>query len=70
MRKWGWQRTLAKSDGAADLLEAKRMLEGLVDILEYSFLSQPFRVIVQCFCEEARDGILAESIVNTGATMF
>jgi len=58
-------KSLAKSDNATDLAEAERMAESLVDFLEYALLSQPFRIIVETLCEEARDGILAESIVNT-----
>ncbi|MGE0285234.1 MAG: hypothetical protein AB7I42_01240 [Bradyrhizobium sp.] len=56
---------LSKTQSTADIAEAKRTLDGLVDILEYSFLSQPFRTIVQGLCEEARDALLAESIINT-----
>jgi nucleoside phosphorylase len=56
---------LAKSQEPDDLAEAERMAEGLVDLLEFSLQSHPFRVIVQTLCEEARDAVLAESIKNT-----
>lgn len=45
--------------------KAKRGVESLVDLLEYSLVTHPFRAIVQCLCEEARDGVLAESVVHT-----
>jgi hypothetical protein len=61
----GLLRSLADSGSDADLADAKRTVDGLVDILEYSFVSQPFRALVQGLCEEARDSVLAESIINT-----
>lgn len=57
--------SLAKSESESDLAEAKRTIDGLVDLLEYSFVTQPFRVIVQGLSEEARDMVLAESVINT-----
>jgi nucleoside phosphorylase len=57
-------KSLSKSDSDADLAEAKKTVDNLVDLLEYSFVSQPFRAMVQGLCEEARDNVLAESIIN------
>ncbi len=56
---------LAKSQSEADLKEAKRLIEGLVDVLEYNFLSLPLRVIILALCEEAHDNVLAQSIIHT-----
>jgi len=56
---------IAKSDSEADIAEAKRTLSALVDVLEYALVSQPFRTIVNTICEEARDKVLAESVINT-----
>jgi nucleoside phosphorylase len=55
--------TLANSKSDADI--AKRTIDGLVDLLEFSFITQPFRMLIQGLCEEARDTVLAESVVNT-----
>lgn len=56
---------LAKSQSEADLKEAKRVIEGLVDVLEYNYLTLPLRVIILALCEEAHDNVLALSIINT-----
>ncbi|MFC0239827.1 5'-methylthioadenosine/S-adenosylhomocysteine nucleosidase family protein [Rhodopseudomonas telluris] len=58
-------RDIAKSEADVDLVEAKRTVEMMVDLLEYAMLSQPLRVVVQCLCEDGRDAILAHSLANT-----
>jgi hypothetical protein len=47
------------------LADAGRILENIVDLLEYIYILQPFVGTVTHLCEEARDHVLAESIVNT-----
>ena len=51
-----------KSEG--DIAEAKRTIAGLVDVLEFMILVRPFTSVVGGLAEEARDNVLAESIVN------
>jgi nucleoside phosphorylase len=51
------------SDGSkADLVTAKRLMGTLVDLLEFGFVSQPFRRVVAHLCEQARHKVLATSL--------
>jgi hypothetical protein len=55
---------LAKSDASIDVKDAEKIIGNLVDLLEYLAVLQPFLVVVEYICEEARDEVLAESIIN------
>ena len=54
--------SLAASDSESDVAEARRIIDGLVDVLEFSFLAAPIRRLLGTLCEEARDKVLAESL--------
>jgi nucleoside phosphorylase len=56
---------IAKSQSESDLKEATKTIEYMVEFLEYMLMLQPFASVVSYLCEEARDNVLAESIVNT-----
>lgn len=56
---------IAKSGSDTDLEDAKRIVRNLVDLMEYVVLIQPFATVVAYLCEEARDEVLAQSIINT-----
>lgn len=50
-------------DGKNETKQEKiEIIEGLVDVLEYSFLSEPFRRIIHHLCEQARHRVLAPSV--------
>ena len=56
---------IAKSDSTLSIESAKSILESIVDLMELVFAMQPFLGTVSYLCEEARDIVLAESIINT-----
>ncbi|WP_370677703.1 hypothetical protein [Pleomorphomonas sp. PLEO] len=45
-----------------DLNEAKKLIEMMVDLIEYYMLSQPLRRTLGHLCEQARQKVLAESV--------
>jgi hypothetical protein len=51
-----------KMTAAKDEKEAKRIVGGLVDVLEMSLLGEPFRRAIQVLCEQARHRVLAMSV--------
>lgn len=58
-------KALATSPSDTDLSEAERTISGLVDVIEYTLFTTPFRSIMATLSEEARDKVLAQSIANT-----
>lgn len=56
--------SLAKSDSEEHVAEAKTVIDSLVDLLEYVWIAQPFRRMIETLCEEAREKVLAESLRN------
>lgn len=52
------------SGGGEDFDDAKKLVVGLVDMMEYVFIAEPFRRTVGALCEEAGDVVLAESLSN------
>jgi nucleoside phosphorylase len=50
----------------ADLEEAKRQVEGLVDLLEFSLMAEPLRRLLHHLCEAARLRVLAASVERSG----
>lgn len=50
------------SGEAADFKETKRQVEGLVDLLEFSWFSAPLRRLLDHLCETARLRVLAVSV--------
>jgi hypothetical protein len=56
---------IAKSKTEQDIASAKTDLRNLIDLAEYVALSYPFAGVLMHVCEEARDSVLAESIINT-----
>lgn len=46
--------------------DLRRLVSGLVDMLEYAFLSQPIRRTIHHLCEQARSRVLAASIARSG----
>jgi nucleoside phosphorylase len=59
-------KNLAKSGTSQDIEHAEVIVERLVDLCEYVMLISPIAKVLSYLCEEARDNVLAESIVNTG----
>ncbi|MBX5210863.1 hypothetical protein [Rhizobium sp. NZLR11] len=47
-----------------DLVEAKKFIETMVDVIEYYMLSQPMRRTLEYLCEQARQRVLAESVAK------
>jgi nucleoside phosphorylase len=56
---------IASSTQKKDVEEAKTLVDGLVDVLEFSFMAEPIMTVISILCEEARDNVLPESIINT-----
>jgi nucleoside phosphorylase len=56
---------IAKSKKEQDIASAKAVLRNLIELAEYLNLSTPFVGVLTHVCEEARDSVLAESIINT-----
>jgi len=56
---------IAKSKTKEDIANAKTDIRNLIELAEYVTLSYPFVGVLTYVCEEARDGVLAESIINT-----
>lgn len=57
--------TIARSKSKTDMTYARNIMRSIADLLEYIYMLQPFIGIVTHLCEEARDDVLPESIVNT-----
>ncbi|KXV76553.1 5'-methylthioadenosine/S-adenosylhomocysteine nucleosidase family protein [Acetobacter cerevisiae] len=53
---------LADMPGPEDLIEKKRFVEALLDLLEYAALANPLRRVLGFLCEQARHRVLAPSI--------
>ena len=56
------EKFIGDDTAAVTLDEARRTITGLVDILQYSFLGEPFRRIINHLCEHARLKVLAPSV--------
>jgi hypothetical protein len=54
--------TFPKMNAKESEQEATRLVGGLVDVLEYSFLGEPFRRMIHHLCEQARHKVLASSV--------
>jgi hypothetical protein len=57
-------KNLSAGEGADDFDDAKKLVVGLVDMMEYVFVAEPFRRAVGTLCEEASDVVLAQSLAN------
>lgn len=55
-------RSLAESKDERAPAEVKKMIESMVDVLEYTLLASSFRRVLQQLCEVARRKVLATSI--------
>ncbi len=53
-----------EEDANGDRLDLKRKVEGVVDVLEFSFLGEPTRQVLGHLCEGARQKVLASSLVQ------
>ena len=49
-------------NSGSDLIELRRKVEGVVDILEFAFLAEPMRRILGHLCDSARQKVLAISV--------
>ncbi len=56
---------VAKSDSPKDQSEARKVLDSLGDLMEYVFLADPLRRMINGLCDEARESILATSFVES-----
>ena len=58
-------RGFAATQDMNDLSSIKKTVENVIDLMEYQILTLPFVFVISTLCEEARDNVLAESVVNS-----